>query len=336
MGDELREWGFWTEVKLDTLERYLASFTLASQRAPTRLYMDLFAGRVDNVRRDDPSRHFGGSTVRALQTQPPFNRLVFFELPTEAQQLRAELRTYFPRDGRYKVVEGDCNRTIHAELHELRRRNLDWSAMFVLVDPSGLDVKWSTLRSIARFKNRKAKTKAEMWILLSHTTIARLAGFDASKGHTEHTSALATSLFGTSAWRLIYDRRVNGTLAPTAARDLYVDLFRCRLERNLGYQRTLTIEMGNVSGAPVYTMVFASDSDAGIRIMSYVYGQALEQSAGYRAEVISRRDLQRREQKGALSLFDAAGESVAEDPRYFESIRNDQSPTLPGWLEAAL
>ena len=336
MSDELRSWGFWTEVKLDTLERYLASFTVASKRAPTRLYMDLFAGRVDNVRRDDPSRHFSGSTVRALQTQPPFERLVFFELPAEAPRLRAELQTSFPGDRRYKVVEGDCNQTINVELEELKRRNLDWSATFVLVDPSGLDVKWSTLRSIARFKNRRAKTKTEMWILLSHTTIARLAGFDASKGLTEDSSASATSLFGTSGWRLIYDRRINGALTPLEARDLYVDLFRYRLERTLGYRRTLTIEMGNVNGAPIYTMVFASDSDAGVRIMSHVYEQALQQSAEYRAEVMSRRDRQRREQKGALSLFDVIGESVAEEPRYFESIRDDESPTLPGWLEAAL
>ena len=333
MSSELRSWGFWTEVKLDTLERYLASFTTASKKARTRLYVDLFAGRVDNVRRDERSRHFSGSTVRALETEPSFDRLLFFELSAEAQLLRTELLTRFPDDHRYTVVEGDCNQTIHVELKKLRHRNLDWSATFALVDPSGLHVKWSTLRSIARFKNRRARTKAEMWILLSHTAIARLAGFDASKGLTEESSAAATSLFGTSAWHLIYDRRVNGKLTPPEARDLYVDLFRSRLQRSLGYQRTLTIEMGNVKGIPVYTMVFASDSDAGVRIMSHVYGQALQQSAEYRAEVISRRDRLQREQKGALNLFDVVGESMPEAPRYFESIRDDDSPVLPAWLE---
>ncbi len=118
------------------------------------------------------------------------------------------------------------------------------------------------------------------------------------------------------------------------ARDLYVDLFRWRLEKALGYQRTLTIEMGNVNGAPVYTMVFASDHDAGVRIMSHVYQQALQQSAEYRAQVISRRERQEREQQGALSLFDVTEERSLEDPRYFETIRDDESPILPGWLES--
>lgn len=336
MSSELRSWGFWTEVKLDTLERYLAGFTKASKSARTCLYIDLFAGRVDNVRRDDPSRQFSGSTVRALDTDPSFDRLLFFELPEQAQLLRTELLTRFPGDPRYTVVGGDCNQTVHAELQKLRDRRQDWSATFALVDPSGLHVKWSTLRSIARFKNRRAKTRAEMWILLSHTTISRLAGFDASRGLDEESSALATSLFGTPMWRLIHDSRVSGELSAPEARDLYVDLFRYRLERSLGYKKTLTIEMGNVNGAPVYTMVFASDSVPGLRIMSHVYRQALEQSAEYRAEVISRRERQHRERQGALNLFDVAGESMPQEPRYFESISDDDTPILPAWLKSKL
>ena len=79
-----RAWGFWTEVKLDALERYLKRFTTASARAPTVLYLDLFAGSVDNVRRDDASRHFAGSTVRALDTDPRFTHLRFFEMGRNA------------------------------------------------------------------------------------------------------------------------------------------------------------------------------------------------------------------------------------------------------------
>ena len=93
--------------------------------------------------------------------------------------------------------------------------------------------------------------------------------------------------------------------------------------------------MGNVNGAPVYTMVFASDSVPGLRIMSHVYRQALEQSAED-TEVISRRERQQREQHGALNLFDVAGESMPQAPRYFESISDGDSPILPAWLESKL
>lgn len=116
----------------------------------------------------------------------------------------------------------------------------------------------------------------------------------------------------------------------------FPNLFRYRLEKTLGYRRTLKIEVGNANGAPVYTMVFARDSDAGVRIMSHMYGQALEQSAEYRAKLISRRDRQQREQAGTPNLFDNAGVSLPEKPRYFESIRDDKSPTLPIWLKTEL
>lgn len=62
---------------------------------------------------------------------------------------------------------------LHARLEDLKRRNLDWSATFVLIDPNALHVKWSTLHALSTFKNPRSKTKAEMWILLSHTTISR-------------------------------------------------------------------------------------------------------------------------------------------------------------------
>ena len=331
-----REWGFWTEVKLDTLERYLTSFTTASKRASSRLYLDLFAGQVDNVRRDDPERHFRGSTVRALDTEPRFDHLLFFELPAKADMLQTDLSKRFPYDRRYSIIRGDCNETIYDTLEHLRCRGLDWSSTFVFVDPYNLGVKWSTHSSVARFKHPKAKTKAEMWILLSHTTISRLAGLDGSLGLDEEYSTVATSLFGTDAWRLIYDRRERRQLAASDARELYVNLFRFQLENVLAYRWTLTIEMGNQGGAPVYTMVFATDHPAGVRIMSSVYKKAREQAAEYRAEVAERLDRQRRLQEGRPNLFDTIEGSLSETPRYFESIQDDESPALPEWLQREL
>lgn len=331
-----REWGFWTEVKLDTLERYLSSFTIATKRAPARVYLDLFAGQVENVRRDDPEKRFDGSTVRALRIEPPFEHLVFFELHPEAQRLETDLSRRYPHDHRYSIIRGDCNETIQRALDGLRCQGLDRSPTFAFVDPYNLGVKWSTLSAIARFKHPKIRTKAEMWILLSYTAIARLAGLDGSLGLDQHYSAAATSLFGTHEWYSIYDRRTEGKLTAGVARDLYVRLFRFQLENELAYQRTLTIEMGNRGGAPVYTMVFATDSPPGVRIMSSVYEKARAQAAEYRAEVAERVARQQRLDSGRPNLFDAAEGSLQESPIYYESIEDDKSPNLPKWLRRRL
>ncbi|MCE2530183.1 MAG: three-Cys-motif partner protein TcmP, partial [Acidimicrobiia bacterium] len=316
-----------------TLSRYLEKFTTASKTAQSRLYLDLFAGQVDNVRRDDPSRHFPGSTVRALKTVPPFDHLSLFELPPKALELSDQLAKLFPGDPRYSVIPGDCNDAIGHELQRLRSQRLDWSATFALVDPDKFSVSWSTLYSIASFKHERARTKAEMLILLPHTTIQRLAGWDSAMGYTEEISRSVTEFFGTSRWRRIFERRAADSLTAAEARLLYVQLFRFRLEHHLGYNKTLTIEMGNEQGAPVYTMVFATDHDAGVRIMSSVNKKALRQSAEYRADVIARRKRQRRAESGRPTLFDMHPGVLVEEPRSFETTQDDESPSLPNWLK---
>lgn len=330
-----RAWGFWTEVKLDALERYLKKFTTASARAPTVLYLDLFAGSVDNVRRDDESRHFTGSTVRALETGPRFTHLWFFEMGSTARQLKRDLSSRFPEDERYRVVKGDCNEKIANALDDLRSEGLDWSPTFCFVDPDALDVTWSTLAQIASFKNARARTKAELLVLLSHTTIPRLAGWDSAQGLDEALASSVTDFFGTSAWRRIHERRTSG-LSAAEARHLYTTLFRYRLQKTLGYETTLTIEMGNERGAPVYVLVFATDHPAGTRIMSSVLEEAREQSAEYRSEIAQRRSREERDRAGTPNLFDAMGQSPAEPPLYFETTQGDESPTLPAWLMECL
>lgn len=332
MNSDLRKWGFWTEIKLDALDRYLARFTTASKRASTTVYLDLFAGSVDNLRRDDNNRHFTGSTVRAMETIPPFTHLRFFEVSQQALKLRSDLSTRFPDDDRYVVIDGDCNVTISRTLHDLRAQGLDFSPTFCFIDPDGLDVDWSTLSTVASFKNSRARTKPEMLILLSHTTIPRLAGWDSSMGLDEELSSSVTAFYGTQDWRHIHNRRMSDGLGASDARTLYTELFRYRIQQVLGYRRTLTIEMGNERGAPVYVLVYCTDHDAGVKIMSSVFAEAREQSAQSRAIVTENREREARAKAGTPSLFDNADEATTVPPLYFESTQTDEVPALPTWL----
>ncbi|MCY3577889.1 MAG: three-Cys-motif partner protein TcmP [bacterium] len=331
-----REWGFWSEVKLDALERYLPRFTTASRSAHTVLYLDLFAGAILNTRRDQPNRTFEGSTVRALQAEPQFTHLRFFELEAEAESLRRQLDRMFPGDERYTIVPGDCNISISRTLSDLRSEGLDWSPTFAFIDPDAFELSWETLSSIASFKNPQAKTKAEMLILLSHTSIPRLAGWDSAMGLDEALSASTTTFYGTSVWRHILDRRIRYGLSANDARALYTDLFRHRLQHVLGYRRTLTIEMGNERGSPVYVLVFATDHEAGVRIMSSVFEEAREQSAEYRAEVADRRRRQEHRERGEVPLFDMEDPTLQPQPLYFESTQIQEDPVLPDWLMSSL
>ncbi|MDE0319968.1 MAG: three-Cys-motif partner protein TcmP [Acidimicrobiaceae bacterium] len=134
-GERPRSWGFWTEVKLDALAHYLPQFTTASRSARSTLYLDLFAGSVNNVRRDDEDRHFFGSTVRALETEPGFSTLRFFELDPNAAHLKKQLRERYPNDDRFRVIQGDCNKTIAGCLGDC------WGLSEILCKRRGLRVR---------------------------------------------------------------------------------------------------------------------------------------------------------------------------------------------------
>lgn len=331
-GERPRSWGFWTEVKLDALGSYLRRFAAASQRAPSRLYLDLFAGSVDNVRRDDEERHFFGSAVRALDTRPALTHLRFFELGSNASRLRDQLTAKYPGDDRFEVIEGNCNDELEDCLSDLRAAGLDWAPTFCFVDPDGLHVDWSTLRALAQFKNSNSRTKAEMLILLSHTSIPRLAGWDKAKGVDDALSAKITSLFGSESWRAVDERRQSNDLTGSEAKHLYLSLFRFKLERELGYRKTLTIEMGNERGNPVYVLVFATDHEAGVRIMSSVLENARKQAASLRAEVGDQRRRQARESEGQHELFEAEDLRSSLSPRSYETTQLDDIVALPDWL----
>jgi three-Cys-motif partner protein len=62
------------------LSDYLHAFTTASQRAGRTLYLDLFAGEDRNLSRET-GEEISGSPRRALDTTPPFSKVVLFELP---------------------------------------------------------------------------------------------------------------------------------------------------------------------------------------------------------------------------------------------------------------
>src|SRR4051794_36371026 len=101
-----RKWGDWTQIKLEAIEGYVGAFTKASQKARHTLYLDLFAGRPENLGVD--GQIFAGAAVRAAYVDPPFDRIVATELSTTAaEELRQKLLEVAP--GRATVLQGDCN-----------------------------------------------------------------------------------------------------------------------------------------------------------------------------------------------------------------------------------
>lgn len=302
----VRTWGYWTEHKLDVLSRYLEAFTTASKRASGTVYLDLFAGQPKNASRQT-GMVIDGSAARALSVLPPFDKVLLFELPDRAAALDEHLRQRFP-DREFKIYPGDCNETIRpalADLHNHRR-----AATFAFIDQQSTEVRWETLRRLAEHK--LGPYKVELWMLFAHAQLPR-----ALRVRQETDEAFAGQvdrMLGSAEWRVAYRARVNAELSAQQFRDELTNCFRWKLERVLGYGHTHAFELKNISGTPIYTMVFATDNDTGNRIMSHLYGRASQQSEGMREEALARRRADRENARGELTLFAPPARQVDVDP----------------------
>ena len=287
-----REWGFWTRGKLQILRNYLNEFTTtAKHKATERLYFDLFAGETENIDRITGEPLQGSPWVALSTDDPPFTRLRFFEL-NHPKELEEQLRADFP-DRDFRVFPGDCNEIIHQVLGDLEE--VSWAPAFAFIDPDGPDVRWGTLEALAAFKAGR-KYKVELWMLFPEPMFVRLLRVDGEDVRPQDVDRIS-AMFGTDEWRAIYEARVREELEPSQARMEYVNLMRWRLEKLLGYRRTHPFEVRNEQGGPIYHLIFGTDNEAGDRIMSHLYGRALQEFPRMRQQAIDQR-------KGRLRLFD--------------------------------
>jgi three-Cys-motif partner protein len=262
-------WDWWSEVKLQILRQYLHSFTTAVRgKSSKAICLDLFAGTYDNPRRHETGT-FPGSVRIALETDPAFTRIALFELPAPASSLEAAIRQARPTDNRWRVFSGDCNDTLDEGLRWLDP--IRWAPTFAFLDPRGLQVAWTTIERLATWRADK-KTKVEQWILLPEPALARVLGLSGAMGR--RMADRLDRVFGVRDWAAIHQLRRTGKIGPEDMRAEFVNLLRWRLEKVLAYRTTHALQLVNTAGQPIYTMIFATDSSPGDKIMAHVYNSA--------------------------------------------------------------
>lgn len=315
----VREWSYWTLNKLAILEGYLPAFNRASTKSPTRVYIDLMAGRPDNVRRGT-GEPFDGSARLAMASEPGFTHLAFIEMdPASARSLREDLSVQFPGDARGRVYEGDCNVVIDEVLKDLGP--LRWSPTFAFVDQQAAEVHWSTLRRLAAF--RAGNRKTELWVLMSPAMIIK--GVTGTNGN-EYAERV-DRLYGSTEWRRIWDAREREEVSPDGFRSAMVNLFRWQLEQDLGYQTTARIPMHMPNNVAIYDMVFATDHFVGEKIMTSLYEAASEREPRMRDEM---RALRRNKNDGD-TLFPVTADMLTETQTLRWTKTSTWDPSKAPW-----
>ncbi|MGK8487096.1 three-Cys-motif partner protein TcmP [Nocardia asiatica] len=299
-----RQWSYWTKNKLQILGDYAPAFNRASSRRSERIYLDLMAGRPENVERRTGQR-IDGSPRRVLSADPGFTQHVFFELPGKAEKLRAALEEEFS-DKQFRVVPGDCNVEIDRVLTELREFN--WAPTFAFIDQQAAEVHWETLVKISRFKGLSPRTKPELWLLVSPTMVAK----GVRGTNNDRFRERVTRFYGTTNWLNIQDAREANIITASQYRDEMTNLIRYRLAEDLGYKFTQRIPMRMENKTTIYDMVFATDHYVGDKIMRHLYKRAAEREPHMMAEARRLARIERESKTGVAGLFELPLSAVPE------------------------
>jgi hypothetical protein len=136
------EIGYWSEVKLEIVEKYGAAYTNAFRSTPNlkKYYVDAFSGAGVHVSKRT-GQPIEGSPARALKVVPPFHRFYFIDM--DADKI-AHLQRLCAGRTDVHIHTGDANRYLTKELlPTIQFRN--FNRALCLLDPYGLHLDWEVL-----------------------------------------------------------------------------------------------------------------------------------------------------------------------------------------------
>ena len=251
-----RDSGSWARDKLDYLERYISLFETAMRNKwPKRSFIDLFAGPGKCQDRDN-EEVFLGSPLIALTTKYPFTSYWFVDNDQQYIDVLKTRCSHF--DDQIDQIEinfihGDCNTTVGKIVEQLSPSSLN----LAFLDPEGLELKWSTVETLAKVK------RMDLIINFSQSGLKRVMPNECDK--TSET--IIDEFFGCRKWRNIYQDYIRREEQFLTFKLL--DLYKSRLY-SLGYKEVRRYDsIGNEPlissnrNLPLYRMLFASKHPLG-------------------------------------------------------------------------
>lgn len=267
--------GDWTEQKLGALSKYLKAYRTIFDKNPyaryfTTNYVDAFAGTgyrklstptsFEDVD-EEALQYQKGSAVIALEIDPPFHRFVFIDRKDDHIKELAKLRDPYP-DREIELITGDANKSLD---DWCRKMNWKKNRAVVFLDPYGMEVNWSTIKTIA-------ETKAiDLWVLIP-------LGQAINRVLTRHGppegpwAERLTAFFGTEEWRDEFYRPRAQPLLPMfdgpqlekeAPLEKIGEFCVKRLQSVFFRVAQNPLYLRNSKNVPIYLLCFAASNERG-------------------------------------------------------------------------
>lgn len=252
--------GPWTELKLECIKSYLGAYSNILHYAGFKEYyfIDAFAGE-GWCRRKRDKKLVHGSSLIALNINPPFTKYFFIELDSKKALGLEEVRKDYPALD-IIIEEGDCNITIKSILKDIKAN----APFIALLDPQAGDLYWNTVREISQ------KDKAEVLINFPFgMAVNRCMPLTVGSAITKDDETELDEIFGDKNWKEIYLERKSNKITPTIAREKYLDLYLSNL-LSVGFKYIAVKNIKNSRGNHIYYLIFGTKNIRGLEKMKDV------------------------------------------------------------------
>ena len=264
------EIGFWSELKLEIVEKYGQGYTNAFRNLGARLtkyYIDGFSGAGVHLskRTGEP---VDGSPARALRITPPFDRFHFIDMNKDKTAYLDKLR-----DGRanIEITTGDTNPYLKQLLPTIKYS--EYRRALVLLDPYGLHLDWEVMQIAGQLKT------VDMFLNFPVMHINRNVLRHDHNQAVPQDVARMTRFWGDESWRdVAYVDSGQANLFDTEPEKLKQDnpviaaAFRERLQKVAGFKYVpQPLPMRNKNNAVLYYLFFASANDTGRKIVEDIF-----------------------------------------------------------------
>lgn len=264
-------------IKVDTVARYYSAFNTAlKNQGFKKVCIDAFAGSGDfQFKPHDASPLFdeaevvethAGSARRALDTEPPFDKLIFVESGAKNIAALTKIALQFP-NADVDILRGDANVEVQRVCQSI---NWNTTRGVLFLDPFGHSVDWSTINEIG-------KTKLDVWYLFPLSGVYRNVPVDRGDLTSDKRDAV-TRILGTPDWETKFYE------SPPRPRDLLSILEESRTQQDSGNKRTADVDaieafvkqrlesvfplvlpprrLLGPTNAPLYSLFFAMSNDS--------------------------------------------------------------------------
>ena len=265
------EIGYWSELKLEIIEKYGAAYTKAFRNARNlkKYYIDAFSGAGVHLSRRT-KMEVEGSPARALRVSPPFDGFYFIDMDAAKT---AHLKRLCEGRNDVHVHTGDANSYLIKQLLPTIQFE-KFNRALCLLDPYGLHLDWEVIKQAGRSR------AVDMFLNFPVMDMNRNAFWRDFEGVPQDGIDRMTRFWGDESWKgVVYAEGpqqdlFSGPEIVKRSNEAISNAFGERLRDAAGFTFVPEpLPMRNSTRAVVYYLFFASQKPVAERIIYDIFSK---------------------------------------------------------------